>query len=438
MAMFLIPFASSCLLPFAPCLDEVTDLIAKLRATSDFSERYQLQYQIERIIKPAHLGILVKEVDTGPDALRLHFIRILRAIGGKEAAQALRGIVVKYDWASRGEAAYMLKLLNDDAGMKYIAAEFPKPAMTKDDRLKVVQYLFSYYNDTAEAKAALRKVLEAETDKILAGRIIDAIVSHRDPEALPILRKLAKAGSYDAVAALIRLGDPAALEEALQAIEGAKVPTDSIYKLMNALQMSGGQGVAERLRSALEKIEDVNTRVQIIQTLAYLKDRKALPLLHKLAKESNTSLASAALDAILQMAGRSELDNLKKILENESVDIRLRAAEALLGLDDLSGLEVIRKALADPADAWRQRAVSALATSHRKETVELLLIALEDKSANVRQQALNALNSTLAALFPYNRFDLKKAGYDATSEDAVLRASAVGRIKDWWAKNSPK
>lgn len=421
--------------------DEVKDLVDKIRAAKDLSQRYQLEYQLGRAAKPAHVAVLLKEIDAGPEEIRPHFVRAIRSIGGRESTAALKVLLQpKYDWGTRGTAAVQLKFAGDESGMKMMVAEFPK--MKREDRQKVLEYLYPWYWEGKEITAALRKVLETETDESLRSRLIDLLVAHRDSDALPLFRKIAANSGdtlrFEARAALVKLGDSTALEELLSDLEGGRIPINSLFRVMDAFRVVGTATVADRLRAAVESLTDSSTRVQVVRTLAQMRDRKSLPLFHKLASESDAIVAQAALDAILELAGRSEIDNLRKILSHSNTEIRLRAAEVLIALDDLSGLDAVREELSNSTVSWRRRAVNVLLTCRRREAVELLLLAMADADLQVRTTASTALVSTLSALFPYVKFDLKKAGYDPTSEDRVLREKSIERIRAWWNENAPK
>lgn len=335
-----------------------------------------------------------------------------------------------------------LKSLDDDSGIKWLVAEFSKPTMKREDRLRVVQYLFSWYAEGKETAAALRKVLESDADSALRSRIIDALVSHRDFESIPLLRKIAGESAdpprTEARAALVKLGDASALEEILSDLETGKISATSLYRVLEALRASANARVVDRLRSVLENSSETATRVQIVRILSLLRDTKSLPIFHRLAAGSDTSLATAALEGILELAGRSEIDKLKKLLSHSSPDIRLKAAEILLALDDLAGMEVVRAELANSNSLWRRRAVTALLSVRRRESVELYFVAMADADLQVRTSAAHGLVAALSALFPYRKFDLLRMGYDPSSEDSVLREKSIERLRAWWTDHAPK
>jgi HEAT repeat protein len=193
--------------------------------------------------------------------------------------------------------------------------------------------------------------------------------------------------------------------------------------------------VASRLRALLDKTDDVNVRCQLINTLSQLKDTKCIPLLIKLAEDKNASIAEAAVSALVELGGRAQIETIRKLLKHETVERRLKAAEALAALDDLDGILVLRDVLNEKLVYHRQRAATALAGFHRREVVEPLLFAMSDEDVNVRTTASNGLLATLAALYPYRRFELAKVSYDARTGTPQARTDAIAKIREWWDKS---
>jgi HEAT repeat protein len=419
--------------------DEVADAIKKLRAAADLSARYQAEYDLGRVLTPKHIPIVLREVDLGPVEVRPHFIRAIRSVGGKEATAALKGLLAKYEMKSRVEAAYALKILGEDDGMKAIVVELGKPGLTKDDKLAIVQYLYVFYYDGKEVPPALRKVIAEESDPIVRRSALNSLVSHKDPESAPFLWKIADAATdslaTEALAALIKMGDAKAVERGLEMLEKGKVPLTSLYEILFALRLAGGRDIAARLRALLEKATDVNTQMQLISTLSQLKDVKSIPLLVRLAEDKNPSVAEAALQALVELAGRGQIELFRRLLKHEEASRRLKAAEALLGLDDISGIPILRDALNDKTQYTRQRAATALANFRVPEVEQPLFVAMTDEDVNIRTTASNGLLATFTHLFPYRRFDLKAVGYDAKSTDPDARKAAIEKLQAWWEKN---
>ena len=323
--------------------------------------------------------------------------------------------------------------------MKSLVLEVQKPAHTKEDRLWILQYLQMGFYAGKEVPPVLRKLVETEKDADVRRRALQSLTSHKDAETGPWLKKLAGDEKdplhVEALAEMIKLGDPDAVERGLAILEKGKLEVQPMFDLLNALRSAGGRDVCERLRALLDRTDNVSARMQIISTLSQLKDTKSIPMLVKLVEDKNPSVADAAVMALVELAGRAQIDVIRKLLKHASADRRLKAAEALVALDDPSGIPVLKETLSDKTVYYRQRAVTALSGCRSKEVVEPLLFAMSDEDANVRNSAGSGLVAVLAALFPYRKFDLVKAGYDARNGTAQARADAIAKVRDWWEKN---
>jgi HEAT repeat protein len=418
--------------------DEVADLIKKLRA-AELVSRYQVESELGQKLKPPHVPVVLKEIEAGPAEFRPHFIRAIRWMGGPEAISALKGLLAKYEVKTRVETAYALKILGDDEGMKSLVVEAQKATHSKEDRIWILQYLQAGFYSGKEVPPVLRKIVETDKEPEVRKRALQSLTSHKDAESGPWLKKLANDEKdplhVEALAELIKLGDPDAVEKGLAILEKGKLDVNPMFDLLFALRTAGGRDVAERLRALLDRTDNVSARMQIISTLAQLKDTKSIPMLVKLVEDKNPSVADAAVMALVELAGRGQIETIRKLLKHASADRRLKGAEALVALDDPSGIPVLKETLNEKTVYYRQRAVTALSGCRSKEVVEPLLFAMSDEDVNVRSSAGTGLMAVLAALYPYRKFDLAKAGYDARNGTAQARADAIAKIREWWEKN---
>ncbi len=405
--------------------DEVTDLIAKLRAASDPGSRYTHANAIERAVKPGHVPLIHKEIDAGPGQIRPHLIRVLGRIGTKEAMAALRACLQKHEFGARAEAACQLKNLDDDSGMKLLPAFLAK-VQTEEEKREILYKLYGFYIDGPTAIPALLQFLQTEKNENLRRQAIQVLSSHKDPAAAAALRKIAADAAeplrYEGLAAVIRTGDEAALEEALRALEGDKVDARSTFTVLGAIENSGQKSVLPRLRALLEKSADSTLRSYLIRSLARMKDEKAVPLLSKLVEDKDVSVSRAAIQALIDLAGKAQVDLLRKVAAEGDSYNRLEAAEALLLLDNPEGYAGIKAELASGRSGYRTQAVLLLGRVRRKESVDLLLPLLDDSDAQTAKYARQSLLQVLPALFPYLNFDDK---------------APVETIRTWWGKHRP-
>ena len=408
------------LLSMALARDEVTDLIAKMRAASQ-TERYRIANDLSRAVGSSHVRILHAEIDKGPPELRVLLIRSFGRIRTKEAQDALRALCLKHEPASRAEAAYYLRVLGDESGMKILAALLPTLTETRD-KMTLLSKFYGFVSTEVDVVGLMVRILGEESDVNLRRQAVQVLSYLKSEAAISVLEKLAEAEDepvrFVALAGLIRMGaDPSAVDAAVDALEGGKLDAASASYLINAIQMSGRPSVLPRLRALLEKTTDTSLLSMLINALVYMKDGKALAAFGKLAMDKNPAVARAAMGGVIRLAGRGHEDILKTLLEGTDVTQRLEAAEALLHLGRTEGYAGIKPALEGDASPWRLHAVRILASVRRSKSVDLLIPLLQDENENVKTQTRQALEQILVALFPYRKFD----------PDA-----SPGTIREWW------
>ncbi len=403
--------------------DEVTVLIAKLRAAPDATARYRVGSDLEKAAKPAHVPLLLKEADAGPAAIRPQIIYTLAKLDTKEAMAALRALAQRNDLLSRAEAAEQLLWNEDDLGLAVLVALLPK-ASTPDEKRQVIYSLRAASANPGEAVPAVGRFLAAEKSDDLRRQAIEFLGSCKDPAVLPILRRVAAdekdALRFEAVAVLVRQGDEQAFEDALRALESGSAGAQAAFHLLNAIERSGKKSALPRLRTLLENSRDKTLRISLIRSLAELKDDKALGLLNKLVEDADPTISRAAVEAVLKLAGKAQLDLLRKVAADPDPYRRLDAAETLLHLDLREGYDALKSELEGGKTYSRQKAVSILAGLHRRESVDLLLPLLDDADPQLKSSARSAVLRCLAVLYPYLKFEP-----NAPSD----------KLRAWWEKN---
>jgi len=402
--------------------DEMTDLIAKLRAAPE-AQQYTLGVQLGPLAKLGHLSLLVKEADAGPDNLRPFFIRAIGRVGGEEAKTVLRGLCMRNDFGSRTEAAVQLTRLQDPAGRTILLELLPKATMD-NDKVIVLARLFSTPSDSGDAVPVIVKFLEKETNEGVRRTAVRALCSYKDPAALTAVRRIAAdpkdAARFDATAELIRRGDDTALEDAVKALEEQKVDIGSVYSILNAIEATNKRTVLPRLRELLEKSQDRNLRTALMRTLGTMKDDKALPLLTKLSQDQDATIAKVANESIVRMSGRAQSDAFRKAGDASDPLKKLDGAEALIQADAPEGWAALRSALEGGEERVKLRVLQILQGVRRKEAVEILVTLLDDPTEYVRKNAATQMVSALSALYPYLKFDYQ---------------SPPDKLKLWWEKN---
>ncbi|MDP6959720.1 MAG: hypothetical protein QF645_13020, partial [Planctomycetota bacterium] len=279
------------------CLALFQDVQDLLDQIVEAKNRSIIESQLRMKVKDPHVPLVMRAIAKGPEVVRPHLVRVFTTLRSALSLKALQGIQDKYDWACRGEVAYARKILGDSGGIDYLVLSFGHPRMKTADQLAIVRFLgVPYAGKKKRVAQVLCRVLDKETDVVLIKRLLTAVSEQGDPSCLPVVRRFAKEPGgevyHEALAALILLGEREALDRALEEIEAGKVSDPAFYL---AIQKGADRSILPRLRSALEKREDVNIRLRLIDTLTKMRDRKALPLFNKLAKSENVSLSRSAL-----------------------------------------------------------------------------------------------------------------------------------------------
>ncbi len=402
--------------------DEVTDLIARLRAAPE-AQQYTLAAQLAPLVKLSHLPLLAKETDAGPENLRPYFIRAIGRVGGREAQTVLRGLCMRNDFASRAEAAAQLTRLQDDFGPKALLELLPK-ATADSEKIAVLGHLYAGTAPSGDAVPVLIKFLEKETVDVVRRQAIRVLCSHKDAAVTPAVRKIAAdpkdSARYEALAELIRRGDDAAIEDALKGLEDGKTDLSGTFQVLNAIEQANKKALLPRLRDMLEKSEDRMLRTALMRTLATMKDDKSLPLLTKLSEDKDPQVAKVAMESVIRLSGRGQMETLRKAADDSDPLKRLEGAEALLQLDSPEGWTVLRSALESGNISAKSRVLSILSTLRRKEALDILVTMLDDPQDYVKETARTSMVSTLNALYPYLKFDYK---------------APPDKLRAWWDKN---
>ncbi len=168
-----------------------------------------------------------------------------------------------------------------------------------------------------------------------------------------------------AIEALGRVGDSAALEPLLAALEEADP----------ALSQAASQAAQ--------------------QVLARLADPAAIPTLDQALQHSDPAIRRAALDAIGRLGGVEALDPLAAALSDPQLELRqaaaTRLAQVIQGLEQAGDSPALQAALAHTHPQVRGQAAAALGRLGGEGALESLLAALQDDDPSVRQALVSAL-----------------------------------------------
>jgi HEAT repeat protein len=144
------------------------------------------------------------------------------------------------------------------------------------------------------------------------------------------------------------------------------------------------------IRTADLKVKSEYTRAAAIDTLAQLKDPRAVkPLIAVLRRDKKYNLRAAAARALGRIGDVQALDPLIASLEDRNPNVHPAVAEALGEIGDARAVEALADALGSRFAS--EAAARALARIGTPATVEPLVAALRDGRRDVRKAAAEAL-----------------------------------------------
>ena len=188
--------------------------------------------------------------------------------------------------------------------------------------------------------------------------------------------------------------------------------------------------VADALLSALTD-QDEDVRQQALESLAGMRDPRAIPGLLKALRDSSADVREEAIDALAQFDTPEAIEGFVAALKDQSPEVRERAARAIsaLGgrgrLNDPKYAAIIVGLLKDAEPDVRMQAITAIRRMRRQDTVPSLIPMLKDMDPGVREQAADALGDLGD---PAAIDALTMALKDAEPEVRQQAATALGRI----------
>ncbi|MHC5039988.1 MAG: HEAT repeat domain-containing protein [Planctomycetota bacterium] len=437
-----IPLSILLLLLLLPAVSARAGTAEKVRAlleTNDYRERSRLYSELASEVGPRDLPILVKALDkVTPGQPAFYLIYLMERADPDRAMPYLRRAAHKHPHCSvRCAAAQALARRQDTSWVDPFLKAIQNREISATDRSSLVN-AFSALRDSGPIDRLLELVFvlhgadppDPEADRI--GESILRLLSYRQtPRFTEKFRKAFAMGGprtrSAAAAALIRLGDPAALETVTKDYREGRITDSDMIRNLTFLGGLKGDKVIGLLRLILEKSKLKSLTLMALRYLGEARDRESIRRLKALVDDPDGDVAAAAATALGRMESETLIPFWTHRLKHEDAVQRVRAAAALVGLDRFEGKPVLLEVLQDDkADlSAREEAAKALAFAASPEVVEPLIRALEVRDAGVRSAAWIALGKVFNALFPYRGPNLNALGYDPRgdpegSKDTIL------------------
>lgn len=265
-------------------------------------------------------------------------------------------------------------------------------------------------------RAVLYEWARQTGDRTARIEALRALAGEGVQEAGAVLLASMNAGGTGERNALVALGDPAAIDKAIDRLRtpaGGKLP--EIY----ALSFSKSPRVVQPLVDLLRD-PDPNTRAAAVDALGKVGRREATPAVKAvfdapLDRSTTRTVHLAAAGALLRLGDLSGLPELREMAKSEYVGFRRSAAAYLASYPDDEWRALARSLAADPDPFTRLLAAEWLLPHDEDFARSVLDALLADANPEVREQA-----GTLLA------HDTQKADYPMLRR--LLRAQS-GRIR---------
>ncbi len=302
-------------------------------------------------------------------------------VGLRDGVQPLIGLLGDGDAEVRQMAAFALGLIGD------AQARDPLVKALGDSSLLV-------QGSAAEALGLIGDVSAADAVAALASRIVQsgALPATAPAADVEAARDTPAAAFRLAVYALVRLKAYGPLATAV--LDGASQPRVRTYPVAFALQRLGDKRALPALLT-LARESDPYTRAFAVKGLGALKDPSALPALTTLLSSGDRSVLIETIRALGRIGDRAAVPPLMKFITEANTDpqVRLEAVASIGGLHDPSTGDTLIDLLADPAPTVRIAALRSLAALDRDDFVTILSGLDPDPNWTVRAGLANVLGS---------------------------------------------
>lgn len=242
------------------------------------------------------------------------------------------------------------------------------------------------------------------------------------PARIWLLRKVEPIGREEVVtglAALLHDSDADIRETARRALENNPVPE-----------------AGEVLRTELNKAQDAEWKIAIIDALAFRKDEASVDALAKLADDGDAAVADAAVTALGQVADDAAIEGLNKLVGSARPELQprvsealLRSGEALIARGEKARAVKIYDKLMAPSQPEQVRLAALLGIVYAKKVnaVPMLLQLIAGDDVHMRLTAARAAQTIRHA----EATKLMAAALDgATPQTQVLLLDVLGQRGD--------
>lgn len=236
-------------------------------------------------------------------------------------------------------------------------------------------------------------LLLGDPNKKVQKRIIKALGEIGGEHAVTTLISLLNTRNVirdEAIYALISAGDAKAVEPLISIFENKDESTETRSRVASGMAQFTDERVANALLAAL-KDHDIDVREDAIETLGYLREKRAVGPLIAIVLDNNetTHLRSVTVTALGYIRNKMAVDPLLTALVDDS--LRSEAILALGRLRDRRAVEPLLALLDDPERSTRNRAATSLGLLGDSRAVAPLVKMLQTEEVDTRADIARAL-----------------------------------------------
>lgn len=175
---------------------------------------------------------------------------------------------------------------------------------------------------------------------------------------------------------------------------------------------------------AWEKEEDNTVRSEMLNALANMDFKDAIPFFKNALQRQDPRIVVAALEGLYRFQGKEAGREFVKALDHSHYSVRRRAATYLGWIEAEWAIPDLVKLLHDP-DVYNRKVVVNIFSSFRvKEVISFLVEALNDPEQRVRESIINVLAGWTG----------QNMGYDPQDKEDE-RQEAINAWKQWWKQS---
>ena len=220
---------------------------------------------------------------------------------------------------------------------------------------------------------------------------------------------------------VLQVGKPAAAKPVLQV--GKPAAAKPVLQVVKpAAEKSGIQLKENKFMSLIKQLEstDISERINAIEELGEMKDRRAISFLMELLEYNEESTTRAIIKAMGKIKDTSAVPVLIKHLSSDDLIVKQYAAMALGEIKDGSALNPLIKSLNDQDEGVRASSAYALGNLGKKEAIEPLInLYIKDMDQEVRIRAAESI-AQIDARDLTSLIEIAEEEDDDTRKDVIL------------------